>query len=100
MIHPFIPHISEEIWNLVGGEGLCVNAKWPKSEGVKSIIKYNLAIQINGKTRSIIQVNKNEEEKVVIDASVNNDKIAKYIKEKKVIKYIYVPNKILNMVVK
>ena len=62
--------------------------------------KYNLAIQINGKTRSIIQVNKNEEEKVVIDASVNNDKIAKYIKEKKVIKYIYVPNKILNMVVK
>ena len=99
MIHPFVPHISEEIWEFVGGTGLCINAKWPKSQADKVDTKFNLAIQINGKTRSIIQVYKDDNKESVISASLKDSKIIKHLKEKEVLKYIYVPKKILNIVI-
>jgi len=100
LIHPFVPHISEEIWEFVGGSGLCIDSKWPKSEANKIKSKFNLAIQINGKTRSIIQVEKDDKKENVIAASLKDNKVIKHVKEKEVLKYIYVPNKILNIVIK
>tara|TARA_Y100000590_G_scaffold304353_1_gene343170 strand:+ start:1962 stop:4502 length:2541 start_codon:yes stop_codon:yes gene_type:complete len=100
LIHPFIPHISEEIWEFVGESGLCVNAKWPKGSQSNEQKKHNVAVQINGKTRSIIQINKDDNKELVIAESQKDAKIIKYTKEKQVLKYIYVPNKILNIVIK
>ena len=100
LIQPFVPHISEEIWQLIGGEGLCANSAWPKgSSGVKKA-SYNIAIQINGKTRSVISIKSGSGKNDVINASLRDKKVSKYIGESKIFKYIYVPEKILNIVVK
>ena len=98
LIHPFVPHISEEIWKIVGGEGLCVNTKWPISEKSNVKTKFNIAVQVNGKTRSIIEIKNTDTKSDVINASQKDKKITKHLGEKKILKYIYVPEKILNIV--
>ncbi len=100
IIHPFIPHLSEEIWQKMGGEGLCISANWPKTQNKfkESVIK--LPIQINGKTRSLIDVVFNEDEETIMKKIMLDSKILKNINDKKILKKIFVPNKIVNLVVK
>ena len=59
-----------------------------------------MPIQINGKTRSLIDVLSNEDKEVIIKKVMLDPKIIKYIENKKIIKTIFVPNKIVNMVLK
>jgi len=99
IIHPFIPHISEEIWSFIGGGGLCVNASWPKIKTKIIRKKFNLAIQINGKTRSILEVEDTFKEKEIFEKAKKDKKISKYINNKMIIKKIYVPKKVLNIVI-
>ena len=102
LIHPIIPHISEEIWNLMKNEGMVVDQTWPILEKLKideTKSKVKLAIQINGKTREIIEVGEAATKKEVEELVMINKKIFKYIDGKEVKKIIYVPKKILNIVV-
>ena len=99
IIHPFIPHISEEIWSFIGGRGLCVNASWPKIKIKKIKTKFNIAIQVNGKTRSILEVEDSFKESKIFEIANKDKKISKYIKNKVIIKKIYVPRKVLNIVI-
>ncbi len=100
LIQPFIPHISEEIWEHIGGEGFCANAIWPESEANKKDDKCKIAIQVDGRTRSVVDAKVTDDKNDVIAASNNDSKISKHISEKKILKYIYVPGKILNIVLK
>tara|TARA_Y100001970_G_scaffold289873_1_gene421574 strand:+ start:15106 stop:17643 length:2538 start_codon:yes stop_codon:yes gene_type:complete len=99
ILQPFVPHLSEEIWRKVGGKGLAVSQKWP--EKTKEVIETNTktAIQINGKTRLIISLPRKYKENEVFEVIKNDKKIDKYIKNKKIKKIIFVPEKILNIVV-
>ena len=99
IIHPFIPHISEEIWSFIGGRGLCINASWPKIKIKKIKTKFNIAIQVNGKTRSILEVEDSFKESKIFEIANKDKKISKYIKNKVIIKKIYVPRKVLNIVI-
>jgi len=99
IIQPFIPHISEEIWSFVGGGGLCVNASWPKIKIKKIKTKFNIAIQINGKTRSVLEIEDSFIEEEIIEMAKKDKKISKHINNKKIIKNIYVPRKVLNIVI-
>jgi len=100
VIHPFIPHISEEVWQKMGKKQLCISAKWPETQDVyeESIIK--MPIQVNGKTRSLIDVISNEDKDVIMKRVMLDPKIIKNIENKKISKTIFVPNKIVNLVVK
>ena len=102
LIHPIIPHISEEIWNLMKNKGMVVDQTWPILEKLKideTKSKVKLAIQINGKTREIIEVGEAATKKEVEELVMINKKIFKYIDGKEVKKIIYVPKKIINIVV-
>ena len=100
IIQPFIPHLSEEIWHCMGKKDLCVSTKWPETEHIyeESVIK--LPLQINGRTRSLIDIQPNEDKDVIMKKVMMDQKILKNIKDKKVLKTIFVPNKIVNLVVK
>ena len=100
IIHPFIPHISEEVWSKIGCSGLSACAAWPitKQEFSKNIIK--MPIQINGKTKSLIDIINDEEKSIVIEKVMADPKIIKNTKNKEVLKTIFVKNKIVNLVVK
>jgi leucyl-tRNA synthetase len=100
IIHPFIPHLSEEIWHGLGKKKLCISAKWPDTQDIyeESVIK--MPIQINGKTRSLIDILSNEDKNIIMKKVMLDRKIIKHIENKKILKTIFVPNKIVNLVIK
>jgi leucyl-tRNA synthetase len=100
IIHPFIPHISEEIWQVMGNTELCISAKWPETQKYFEEDVIKMPIQINGKTRSLIDVVSNEEKDVIMKKVMLDPKIIKNVANKKILKTIFVPNKVINMVVK
>ena len=60
----------------------------------------NLVVQINGKKREVLKIKKGIQENEILKIINNNEKILNFIKDKKIIKKIYVPNKIINLIVK
>ena len=100
IIHPFIPHISEEIWEKTNNSGLCATANWPKTKKIIVLETFKMPIQINGKTRSLIDVNKDDDKNLILERVMKDNKIIKNIENKEVVKTIFVKDKIVNLVVK
>ena len=98
ILQPFVPHISEEIWSNLKVNNLCINESWIK-EDVKKRNILKLAIQINGKTKSIIEIDENLSKDMVLEVVKNNNKIKNSIVGKNIVREIYVPRKIVNLVV-
>ena len=93
---PFVPHISSECLELLNCKDL---DKWPTVDKSKIVNKINLVVQINGKTREIIQVDKDLEVSVVKTLVLKSQKIKKFIKDKEIVKTIFVKNKIINLLI-
>ena len=95
---PIVPHYANEcIQELVGD----IRQSWPKAESkyLKSEF-YSIVIQINGKKREIIQTKMNiTEEELILEINKNN-KINAYLKDKEIIKKIFIPNKLINLIIK
>ena len=98
ILQPFLPHISEEIWSTFNTEDLCINEKWPEEKALSKITEIKMPIQINGKTRGIIEIDSNINKNEIINMAKTDKRIKKYLENKKIIKEIYVPNKIINFV--
>ncbi len=99
ILQPFLPHISEEMWSNIENSGLCINQEWPVEKVVINNTKNTIAIQINGKTKGVIQVESSLSKEVIIDLVKNDKKISKYFRGKDIKREIYVPGKILNFVI-
>ncbi len=99
LLQPFVPHLSEEMWKELGCEGLAIDQKWPESKGINKKTSSNIAIQVNGKTKAIIEFSSNSQEKTVKDSALTHPKISKITNNKKIKKIIFVPEKILNIVI-
>ena len=93
-----MPHISEEIWSKLGSSNLCINETW-KKESVKKKEKLKIAIQINGKTKQIIEIDEGLSKEMVFNKVKDNEKIKKNLFGKNIKREIYVPGKIVNFVV-
>ena len=93
---PFTPHLSRECLKMLN----CVDYnEWPKIEkNIKEEI--NFAIQINGKTRDIIKIKKDSIEEVIKEKVLHETKARKYLLNKKILKTIFVKNKIINYIIK
>ena len=98
ILQPFVPHISEEIWSSLGSSTLCVNEVW-KKEIVKRKEKLKIAIQINGKTKQIIEIDEGLSKEMVLNRVKDNEKIKKNLFGKNIKREIYVPGKIVNLVI-
>ncbi len=98
ILQPFVPHISEEIWLILGNKKLCINQAWP-SENITRETNLKIAVQINGKTKEIIEVDDNLSKEMIFDTVKNTNKIKKNLLGKKIIREIYVPGKIVNLVI-
>jgi len=95
---PFTPHLAQECLEQIGEKNV---DKWPKiSDTFLSDEKIKIAIQINGKTREIIEVKKDLDQKNAIIASKKNKKISDNLTNKEIIKTIFVKNKIINYLIK
>ena len=101
LLSPFAPHLCEEIWEILGSKITLAYEEWPKLDATLLIKdSVNIAIQINGKLRGNIEVKKEATKEDIIKISKANKNIQLNLKDKKIEKIIYVPNRILNFVVK
>ncbi len=101
LLCPFAPHLSEELWEKLGGEGLCSLAAWPAWDESKTVDStVTVAVQINGKVRATVELPLNCPQADAIAVAKADAKIAAAIEGKTVIKEISIPNKIINIVVK
>ncbi len=101
ILSPFAPHLSEELWEKNGGKEFIYFQKWPEYKEVKTegdII--TIAVQVNGKLRGTVNVPSGIDKEEIFRKIVEDEKISRWIEGKEVIKKIYVPGKIFNIVVK
>ena len=93
---PIIPHFANECLELLGEKD---KFTWPSIN--KSILfekNVNFVVQINGKTRGILNVNRDTDEEEILKKIKENDKISKYIKNNSAQKTIFIPNKLINII--
>ncbi len=101
LICPFAPHLAEELWESLGGKGLCSLAEWPMWDEAKTVDStVEVAVQVNGKVRATISLPLNCPKEDAIAAAKQDERVAAHIEGKTVIKEISIPNKIINIVVK
>ncbi len=99
ILQPFVPHISEEIWSNINKDGLCIDQKWPVENVTQKNILFNIAVQINGKTRGVVQIKRGANKEEIYEMIKSDKKINKYLENKKITKKIYVEGKIFNFVI-
>ena len=96
---PFAPHLCEELWESIGEKPFASLAPWPEYDEAKTVEDtVEIAVQICGKLRSTITVSKTAEAADAIAAAKADPKVAAALEGKNVVKEIYVPGKIVNIV--
>ncbi len=101
MLSPFAPHLCEEIWEQLGEEGLCSLSVWPQYDEAKTVDStVEIVVQINGKLKSRLNVAADISATDAIAAAKADEKIAAEIAGKSIVKEIYVPKKLVNIVAK
>jgi leucyl-tRNA synthetase len=100
ILSPFAPHITEEIWQILGHKTLLVKEKWPKVNPNKLVEnEIKIAVQINSKVRSECVIPNGASEGEAVRLARLNPDVEKWLIGKEIKKVIYVPNKILNFVI-
>ncbi len=100
LLNPYAPHITEELNEQIGYQPIC-ESSWPEYDEAKTIDdKITIGVQVNGKLRGEVLVNTDEEESSVKEKVINIENIQKYLDGKEIVKFIYIPNKIVNIIIK
>ena len=101
ILSPFVPHLAEEFWSLLGHNDSITYQNWPTyDEKLIQLDEVTIAVQVNGKLRANINISKDSEEKDVVSEALSLDNVEKYTSDGNIVKTIYVPNRLLNFVVK
>ncbi len=101
LLCPFAPHLCEEMWEQIGEKGLCSTAKWPDYDESKCVDdEIEIAVQVNGRVRDRFTVPADIEADDAIAAAKQLDKVREFTDGMAFIKELYVPGKLVNLVVK
>ena len=100
MLAPFAPHFAEESWERLGNATSVFDARWPEwNEGLTVEDNVEVVIQVGGKTRSRVSVPRDADQEAVVDAAQRDAAVRRFTEGKEVRKVVYVPNRLLNLVV-
>jgi leucyl-tRNA synthetase len=101
LLAPFAPYLAHELWEMLGEKGNLLKASWPKYDAaLAKEEQIEIPLQINGKLRSRIIIPADSAEDFVVEHALADEKIKSVIAGKQIVKKIYVPGKLLNIVVK
>ncbi len=101
LLNPFAPHLTEEIWERAGFEDIIARAKWPEYDEAKTVEnEIDIPVQINGKLKAVLRFAADVSKDDAIAAAKADERVAKQIEGKTVVKEIFVPGKMINIVVK
>ena len=102
LVNPFAPHVTEEMWSTLGyGEMLAKDAVWPAYDPEKCVDStIEIAVQVNGKLRGKLMVAADISAEDAIAAAKTDEKVQSFLTDKNIVKEIYVPGKLVNIVAK
>ncbi len=101
LLYPFAPHLTEELWEMQGHDEMLLFTRWPSAD--RELMKEDvltIAVQVSGKLRGEVEVPAGSEEAFVIDHAKNDEKVKRHLEGKTIVKSIYVPGRLVNLVVK
>ena len=99
MLSPFVPHISDELWEVMGGSGMLLLHPWPAYDPKwAEDVHVTIAVQVNGKLRATIDVPKDALQPEVEAKAFSEGNVKRFMEEATLRKIIYVPNKIINII--
>jgi leucyl-tRNA synthetase len=100
-LSPFAPHIAEELWEMLGAEGELSYTPWPELDPkLLEDEEVTYVVQVNGKLRGRFDLPKDQDQETILNLAQEDERVSKHVDGKTVVKVIFVPNKLLNLVVK
>jgi leucyl-tRNA synthetase len=101
LLAAFAPYLAHELWEMIGEKDTLLRAPWPKYDAeLAKEEEIEIPVQINGKLRSKIVVSADATEEFVLERALADEKVKSAIAGKQIVKKIYVPGKMVNLVVK
>jgi leucyl-tRNA synthetase len=100
VLSPFAPHLSEELWSQLGHAEPIADATWPTYEPalcVDDVVE--IGVQVNGKARGRVKLARDATEELAKSESLKDENVVRFIADKPLKKFIYVPGKIVNFIV-
>ena len=100
LLAPLAPHFAEELWDALGGDGFVIEATWPEADAALLVEEQvTVVVQVNGKLRGRLTLERGASEAQALESARGDDRVAAYLEGKTMRRVIYVPDKILNLVV-
>ena len=101
LLAPFAPYLAHELWEMIGQQGSVFRAPWPKFDAeLAKEEEIQIPVQVNGKLRAVITVPSDASESLVLERALAEEKVKSAIAGKQIVNKIYVPGKMLNLVVR
>ena len=101
LLNPFAPHLCEEIYETIGGEGFLSQQSWPEYEESKTVDSViEIGVQVNGKVRSTVKIKADATKEEALQTAKEDAKVSEFLNQGTIVKEIFVPGKIINFVVK
>jgi leucyl-tRNA synthetase len=99
MLSPFVPHITQELWETLGNSDLLYKKAWPSFDAAwAEEQEATIAVQVNGKLRATITVAKDSQQAEVEAKAMEESNVRRFLEGAQIRKIIYVPNKIINII--
>ena len=101
LLNPVVPHMTEELWEMLGNSNTISYEKWPSYDEAKTIEEtQEIGVQVNGKLRGTITVEKDASKEALEEEALKDENVIKHIEGKEIVKIIAIPNRIVNIVVR
>ncbi|MBT7022692.1 MAG: leucine--tRNA ligase, partial [Gammaproteobacteria bacterium] len=101
MLSPMVPHLSHQLWELLGHSDAVIDVAWPMvDEGALVKESLQMVVQVNGKLRAKLEVAVSASKEEIEQQALADENVLRFIEEKNVVKVIVVPGKLVNLVVK
>jgi leucyl-tRNA synthetase len=100
LLHPIAPHLTEEWWERLGETPFLLDEKWPEFDAeLATTPRVTLVVQVNGKVRGRLDVDRGEDEASAVALARADEKIRPWVEGKEIARSVYVPDRLLNLVV-
>jgi leucyl-tRNA synthetase len=100
LLAPMVPHLSEEIWERMDGEGSVFEQSWPTYDELAAAEDVvTIAVQVNGKLRGEVEVERGSDEDTVVGLATAEERVRSHIEGRKIRRIVFVPDRLVNLVV-